>query len=1048
MNFILKKTCVLILFCLLSLGIQSQSKQVRVVQENDGWKLLVDGEPMIINGMNWDYFPIGTNYNYSLWKQPESVIRAALDLEMKLLQNMGVNTIRQYTGVPPEWISYIYKNYGIYTILNHPFGRYGLNINGTWKANTDYSDPDVERLLITEVSVMTELYKGTPGVLLVLLGNENNYGLFWQGAETEEIPIADRKSTKQAEFLYALFNKAAIKIKEIDNSRPVAMCNGDLQFMDIIARACPDVDVFGTNMYRGVSFGDAFERVKNEFGKPMMFTEFGSDAFNALEGKEDQESQAFYMTGNWKEIYANAAGMNGADNSIGGCTFQFSDGWWKYGQTKNLDVHDDNASWPNGGYTNDFKEGQNNMNEEWFGICAKGPVSERGLYELFPRAAYYALQEVHQYNPLDVGASPQSLEQHFASINLMADVLKARGDRAELMSLANNKISLSALQAKFTTFNTGGKRLSTPHTADEDDVLYPNKRGFDHMQSFFVGVKGQPTSNVSAEVKFNILGNVAQNPIDEIFYENRGRPLVVETNQGLQRVNDLERIALYSAEFSWNHQWFDLRGFYRVGHYHWGYEGDFFGLYPEAYYGPNLDTYNGQAPLGVEWDGKRALKGLKLAFGPQLWWGANSAILVKYSREFGKTTVSGIFHEDLAQPGSTVTSFVIPQPKTRRATLSLERSFGDLTLTAGGMWAGQPLVGRKFQVTETDEADAIVYQDEIKHSDNWGGKFKLAYAGGRFNFYAQTAYMGLVANGGADFTKTFTGWKLKDSGSGNQVNFLAGFTYSFGDLQIAPNFLWQRPLIGPMPFGINAPGRPRNILDDPFVVRANRETTAGEILLTYDPTPGTWMYEWDNDRAEDAKFAMNLGFVYRILPTAQDAAIGIFADGRSTFPFPSSAPAHDLWELHSRIVSKINPSFGMIANIYGGTAQANGSDARLIERFGGDLRLIYKRMKVIGAAKVNDWGPYDYHRDFNLTFPLQTSLDISTTLGKPKWYDLPSTELGIRLTWRSLDQYSNRYCPVKVYDASGQVICDQAAIGYDDGSEWEIRTYFHINIGK
>ena len=62
------------------------------------------------------------------------------------------------------------------------------------------------------------------------------------------------------------------------------------------------------------------------------------------------------------------------DNSIGGFTFQFSDGWWKFGQTKNLDVHDNNASWANGGYDSDFVEGENNMNEEWFGICAKGPT--------------------------------------------------------------------------------------------------------------------------------------------------------------------------------------------------------------------------------------------------------------------------------------------------------------------------------------------------------------------------------------------------------------------------------------------------------------------------------------------------------------------------------------------------------------------------------------------------------------------------------------------------------------------------------------------------
>jgi hypothetical protein len=31
---------------------------------------------------------------------------------------MGVNVIRQYTGIPAKWIQYIYENYGIYTMLN------------------------------------------------------------------------------------------------------------------------------------------------------------------------------------------------------------------------------------------------------------------------------------------------------------------------------------------------------------------------------------------------------------------------------------------------------------------------------------------------------------------------------------------------------------------------------------------------------------------------------------------------------------------------------------------------------------------------------------------------------------------------------------------------------------------------------------------------------------------------------------------------------------------------------------------------------------------
>ena len=156
---------------------------------------------------------------------------------------------------------------------------------------------------------------------------------------------------------------------------------------------------------------------------------------------------------------------------------------------------------------------------------------------------------------------------------------------------------------------------------------------------------------------------------------------------------------MYNASFDWNAKNFDLRGFYRTGHYHWGYEGDFFGLYPEANYGPNLDIYNGEIS-GFEFDGKRALKGLKAAFGPQLWWGANPALLLKYHRKIGKYEVTGIFHEDVDDFGTIVSSLAVPMPRTRRATLHIEREFGDVGIEVGGIWGGQPLNDREFQITE------------------------------------------------------------------------------------------------------------------------------------------------------------------------------------------------------------------------------------------------------------------------------------------------------------------------------------------------------------
>jgi hypothetical protein len=1055
----MKNNLLLVLFLLSTTLIFSQTNNVSVTKNANGMKLVVDGKDFIVNGINWDYVPIGNGIlDKGIWDQSDEIIKAALDAEMLVFQNMGVNAIRTY-GLEPKWITYIYENYGIYTMLNTQFGAYGLTINGAWTPQTDYSDPETRKVLMKEVTDMANKYKNTPGLLLYMIGNENNYHLSWTGAETEDIPIdgVDPGIRLAAEALYKAFNDATKEIKAIDTSHPVAICNGDLLYLDIVKQYCTDIDIYGTNMYRGISFGDAFQRVKDELNLPILFAEFGADAYNAKENREDQYSQAYYNVGNWKDIYSNAAGIGGTGNAIGGFTFQSSDGWWKWNQTRDFDVHNTVATWANGGYPRDLEPGGNNMNEEWFGICAKGPTTPQGLYTLYPRAAYYALKEVHKFNPYTLGANAKSLQMHFNDINIMDAVLRARGDQALGGSGSQAKLRVSNLLAKFTTFQTGGTLITTPQTEDPTTVGFPNQLGFDHMQSYFVGFEGNPSNNMRANVNFNILGRVAENPINEIFYENVGRIVSVrggdsENNADID-VPDFNRVRVYNAEFEWNAEDFDLRGFYRTGHYHWGYEGDFFGFYPEANYGPNLDIYGGEI-LGIEVDGKKAFNGLKAAFGPQLWWGANPTALLKYTRKVGEWDVTGIYHRDIEtdiiidpETGqrvldqNQVRSGIIPPFPMERASLVVEKDFGSFGLTLGGMWGGSPLNGTSYQDVD-DNGNVVV--DRVQASDNWGWKAKLTYQKGTFNWYAQGGVMGLVANGGADQTQTFTGWRLKDIGSGNMSNFLTGFAYTMGKIQIAPNFLWQKPLVAPMPNDVQAPGRLRNVIDDPFAVRWNRETTAGEILFTFDPTPGTWMYEWNNDRAEDAKFAMNLGFVYRHLPTTMDAHIGFQAD-RTFFAFPNSAPAEDLWEVHSRMVSKISRDWGIIGNFYYGNGQGQGDSERLIRRFGADIRMIYKKIKVSSHVKVNDWGPFDYHRDFNLTFPLQLMLDFSTTLGKPDWFILPSTTVGIRGMWRSLNEFSPRYEPNQAPEFGEPPV---SAAGFPNGSEWEIRTYIHINIGN
>ena len=1027
-------------------ALQAAEPTVRIHADESGQKLQVDGKDFMAFGMNWGYMPIGENYMYDLWSQSDDVIEAALAREMPLLQDMGVNSIRQYVGIPPRWVQYIYEEYGILTMLNHTVGRYGYTLDGTWIPSVDYSDPQFRAAVTAEIVGLVEEYSDTPGVLMWLLGNENNYGLHWSSFEIEALPEGERDDAR-ARYLYTLYAEITDEIKRVDPEKLVGISNGDVQYIDIIAEECGNLDIYGTNVYRGISVRDLFQVVKDKLGIPVVFTEFGADAWNAKEMREDQATQARYLVGQWEEIYEQSHGKGRVGNAIGGFIFQWSDGWWKFGQESRLDIHDTHASWPNGGYSEDFVPGENNMNEEWWGITAKGPPDHRSLYEIYPRAAYYALRRAFELDPYAPGTDIAAIQAHFAEIRPAAAALEARGDRAALLAGPRDRVHISGLRLEFENYNTGGDRITTPES-EGTGTGYPAFLGFDHMQSFYVDVEARPTESVTGRLSINILGNVPENPIDEIFYENRGRRRTVLTDDGDFEYEAIERVKVYQASLSWDDKWFVMDGFYRTGHLHWGFEGDFFGLYRDAYYGENIDIYNGMAPVGVEIAGKRSLDGLKVAFGPQLWWGANPAVLVKYNKKIGPFDATAVFHEDISEQSSVNTSIAIPEPETRKATVQIATKRGPWGLEAGGIWSGSTKVGDTFQIAEESGDGYTMLQDEVVGSDALGIKGKVTWEKGRWHWYAQGAQMGLVADAGPTPTITFTGWSLKDSGSGNQTNFLTGLAVNVGNFQLGPNFLWQKPVIGPVPADVPSPGRPRNILADPFAVRYNRETVGGELLITYDPTPATWFWAWDNDVRENAGLAASLGFVFRHLPTTQDVSIFIAEDGFTTYPFEAAPPPEDLWEINARVVSKVGPDSRLVATAYAGRVQPSGYDPaeenltlnRTINRFGVGARFTRGPMAFDTSVKVDDWGPYDYHRDFNLTYPLQLMGDVSYSLGSPRWFGFTQTRLGIRTTWRSLDEYSPRYCPV----GSGAE-CDPTQEG-PNGQEWEIRTYIHMAL--
>lgn len=401
---------------------QAVAGKSELKKTDSGWQMFVDGKPFYIKGFTWSHTPVGKKYDYNLFEEEEEpAIKEALKRDLTLIRRAGGNTLRHI--IPIKWMKHIHALYGMHFISNDYCGRYGLTIDGKYVSHTDYSDPKVREMIKQTWRDIATEYKDAPGLIAHALGNENNYGLEWVSAAVENLPQGERQTAK-ARYLYSLFNEVALEVKKIDPDHPVGIVNGDLQYLDLIAELCPDIDYIGVNAYRGRTYSDMFERVAKTLDIPVILMETGCDAFNAVQQREDQLSQAEMIHHNWIDLYRNTAGNGGSDNCIGALCFQWADEWWKHGQEYELEIHNTQASWSHGGYPHDAAAGQN-MNEEWFGVCSIRREAIDGAHLIQPRAAYYTLKELWKKDPYTL--DPKRLSE----ITFNAEAVMAKGKEAE-----------------------------------------------------------------------------------------------------------------------------------------------------------------------------------------------------------------------------------------------------------------------------------------------------------------------------------------------------------------------------------------------------------------------------------------------------------------------------------------------------------------------------------------------------------------------------------------------------------------------------------------
>ena len=991
---------ILLLLLFIPTALLSAKQWVKVAKiPEEGWKLLVDGEAMAVHGMVWSYVPIGENYSYSLWNQPREIIQKMIDTDAALMKEMGVNAIRVFSDVPPEWIEYIYQRYGIYTVVNDLFGRYGLSVDGRWHGRTNYSDIRTREIILENLRKNISRYADVPGVLFYLLGNENNYGLEWDSDQIENIPVGQRMEVR-AGYLYSLFEEGIRIVKELDPTKPVGIVNGDIQYLNIIKALVPSLDVLGVNTYRGrASFDLFYESVAESIDLPIVYTEFGADAYNVAEEREDQYSQADYMKSQWEEIYRQSYNKDGYQNILGGFVFEWMDEWWKSaGMVLELDVHNTSATWSNGAYEYDAGFDVNNMNEEWWGIVAQSPVKTDGIHERRLRAAYYVLKEIWSLD--QVNCTVEEIDSHFA-FDIQSYV-----NQAEIGALKQEK-----KESRIVDFRG---RVDFVGVSAFDDIGMDSKEPLDNFKSSagelaYLGVDLNPYDGVKAGVTFRVQGHVPDSTFEDEEYtpyeaNELSADAFVDTTRfpsGAAGSGDTyankPSVQIYDAYLNWETTYANLDFYYHNGHSDWVAEGDYFHLLPESFDYVGMDIAGSVAPFGIELTGKQFLDGLKLYGGPEIHWGASPQLMAKYYKPGERLSWSLMYNEVVSgneneDPGHG-----------RRASGWIGLNFLPwFTLGFGTLFSGMEYIGDPYTHVEKTGEDTYSISDTTSEFDILDTlSFKTDLTSEIFLYtklFAKYIYAGRLAASNAYTART--GTQISDVGTGNRHEFTGGFQFQYGMLSIMPQFLARIPLS----YAINT-DNPRKSLASPLAVYNNREAYQMELIVALDPTGDTYFFDWNNSDRENAKLAGYISWLYTFFEGPTDATHYKNEYGDWAQLTGGLAEVRDIWSLKGRLVWNAAPKLRFIAGLQGGHDQSWGQDARLINYWGGSLAMRAGTWLISSSIDFDTWGKADWYRQLNITYPLQWTLDIS------KGFDIPSflnsrNRIGLRWKGRTYDEYA------------------------------------------
>jgi hypothetical protein len=263
-------------------------------------QILVNGAPYLIKGICYHPVPKGSkNRNFGNLKE-----------DLALMVEAGVNTLRVYSPIDSKVVLDEIDAAGLKLIIG-----FGYNQDGSYDIRSGSFIDYINK------------YKDHESILMWELGNEYNYHPEWFEDDIRN--------------WYEALNHAAEMIHQTDMSHPVSTAHGELP--DALAlSSCPNVDVWGMNVYRWDHPKAIFSDWADVSAKPMYLSEAGADSYMAVSGHGYKQGVNQKAQSDANEKILNAV-FKHREVCSGVALFSFTDGWWKAG---NVDDHDPGGQAP------------------------------------------------------------------------------------------------------------------------------------------------------------------------------------------------------------------------------------------------------------------------------------------------------------------------------------------------------------------------------------------------------------------------------------------------------------------------------------------------------------------------------------------------------------------------------------------------------------------------------------------------------------------------------------------------------------------------------